>query len=363
MYPEKLDKEFNPDRLRLARLRRKMTYRKLAEETGLSAKTISKYENDGLNNPPSSDSLKKISCVLRYPIQFFFEDDVDEISTEAVSFRALSKMTAAQRDAAISAGRLSLIVNNYIQEKFELPKQDLIDLRGFDPEIAAETIREQWALGSKKIGNLIHLLESKGVRIFSLAENTLDVDAFSFWKDDLPFIFLNNKKSAERSRFDAAHELGHLLLHKHASPFDSPTDTSLSLFSSRTAEQEADNFASAFLMPKTSIINISPNFIVIEDIIDLKSKWSVSTVSLIYRMYKLNLITEWQYRRLMEEASIRGYRKAEPKPIVKEKSLIFEKILPLLADEGFSVKSFASKLNLPMDEVTNLMFMPRPIDS
>jgi len=356
MCLERVDKEFNPDRFKVARLRRKMTYRKLAERTGLSSKTISKYEKDGINNPPSIESLKKISQVLSYPAQFFFEDDIDEISTETVSFRALSKMTAAQRDAAISAGRLSLIVNSYIQDNFELPKQDFIDLRGYDPEVAAETIREHWALGSKKIGNLIHLLESKGVRVFSLSENTLDVDAFSFWKDGLPFIFLNNRKSAERSRFDAAHELGHLLLHKHASPFDDPIDVSLS--PSRVAEQEADNFASAFLMPKASVANAIPNYITIEDIIELKSRWSVSAVSLIFRLHKVNLITEWQYRKLMEEASIRGYRKEEPQPIPREKSLIFEKIMPVLAKEGLGVKSFAKELKLPLDEVTNLMFMP-----
>ena len=360
MYLESMDKEFNPERFRVARLRRKMTYRKLAEQTGLSSKTISKYENDGINNPPSNDSLKKISQVLSYPVQFFFEDDIDEISTEAVSFRALSKMTAAQRDAAISAGRLSLIVNDYIQDNFELPKQDLRDLRNFEPEIAANAIREHWALGSRKIFNLIHLLESKGVRVFSLAENTLDVDAFSFWKDGVPFIFLNNKKSAERSRFDAAHELGHLLLHKHASPYDSAIDISLS--SSRVAEQEADNFASAFLMPKVSMLSAAPNYITIDDVIELKSRWSVSAVSLIFRMHKLKLITEWQYRRLMEEASMRGYRKKEPNSIPREKSLIFEKIMPVLAKEGLGVKSFAKELKLPLDEVTNLMFMPSLIE-
>ena len=80
---------------------------------------------------------------------------------------------------------------------------------------------------------------------------------------------------------------------------------------------------------------------------------------MIVRLKKLNLITDWQYRRLMQEASIEGYRKQEPKPIEREKSLIFEKILPLLADDGFSIKNFAAELNLPMDEITNLMFMPR----
>ena len=55
---------------------------------------------------------------------------------------------------------------------------------------------------------MLHVLEAKGVRVFSLAENTRNVDAFSSWREERPFVFLNMQKTAERSRFDAAHELG-----------------------------------------------------------------------------------------------------------------------------------------------------------
>lgn len=50
---------------------------------------------------------------------------------------------------------------------------------------------------------MIHLLEKHGVKVFFLSENTADIDAFSFWKDNIPYIFLNTKKTGERSRFDA----------------------------------------------------------------------------------------------------------------------------------------------------------------
>lgn len=39
------------------------------------------------------------------------------------------------------------------------------------------------------------------------------MDAFSFWSaEGRPFIFLSRVKTAERSRFDLAHEIGHLIL-------------------------------------------------------------------------------------------------------------------------------------------------------
>jgi Zn-dependent peptidase ImmA (M78 family) len=89
---------------------------------------------------------------------------------------------------------------------------------------------------------MIHLLESKGARVFSLAENSLKVNAFSVWRREKPFVFLNAMKSAENSRFDAAHELAHLTLHQDGST------------TGREAEDQANRFASSFLMPEGDIL-------------------------------------------------------------------------------------------------------------
>src|SRR5207245_2232584 len=83
---------------------------------------------------------------------------------------------------------------------------DVPDYRQIEPHMAAMLLRQHWGLGIKPIANMVHLLELKGIRVFSLAESTKDVDAFSLWRDDIPYVFLNRFKSPERSRFDAAHE-------------------------------------------------------------------------------------------------------------------------------------------------------------
>lgn len=92
------------------------------------------------------------------------------------------------------------------------------------------------------------------LRIVDAAE----VDAFSMWRQSTPFVFLNTKKSAEHSRFDAAHELGHLVLHRHGSP------------QGREAEREANAFASAFLMPRASVLAYAPRMATIDHLIKLK---------------------------------------------------------------------------------------------
>jgi Zn-dependent peptidase ImmA (M78 family) len=142
------------------------------------------------------------------------------------------------------------------------------------------------------IRNVIHLLEANGIRVFSLSIDAIEVDAFSMWSGDNPVIMLNTLKSAERSRFDAAHELAHLVLHRHGGPE-----------SIRDAEVQADAFASAFLMPKGSVEANAPKFPSVGELIRLKKIWGVAVSALNYRLHKLGLLTDWHYRRLCMELS------------------------------------------------------------
>ena len=138
---------------------------------------------------------------------------------------------------------MGLELNAWVEKEFDLPKPNLIDLSyETDLEAAAGSLRQYWGLGEKPIGNMLGLLEVNGVCVFSLAEDTASVDAFSFWRDDTPYIFLNTFKSPEHSIFDSDHELCHLVCHRHAG-----TDRS------RFAEREAHTFASALFMPAADV--------------------------------------------------------------------------------------------------------------
>jgi Zn-dependent peptidase ImmA (M78 family) len=191
---------------------------------------------------------------------------------------------------------------------------------------------------------MVHLLESKGVRVFSLSIESREVDAFSMWHGDVPFIFLNTQKSAERSRFDAAHELGHLVLHRHASP------------SGRDAEREADRFASAFLMPRRSIVAQAPRFPTIAKLVELKRYWKVSLVSLVYRLHELGLMNDWNHRTLIAEIGRRGFRTNEPMPIERESSQVIGKVLATLRAEGFSKEIMAENISISEAELDQMIF-------
>ncbi len=333
---------FTPTRLVLARRKRGLTKKQLAELINLTPQSISNFESEVINETPSEKTLENIAKVLEFPLSFFSKNKIDFISSESASFRALTKMTASQRDSALASGVLAFEVNDWIEQYFQLPQHNLPDLRNQTPESAATYLRQLWLLGEKPISNMVHLLESKGIRIYFIAEDYQNVDAFSIWNNGTPFILLNTFKSSERSRFDAAHELGHLVLHKHGIP------------RSREAEKEANRFASAFLMPEASMIAQAPNLPILNNLIKIKHYWLVSLSAVVYRLRALNLITEWQHRTLVIDINKNCYNKNEPFSIPKETSQIFTKVFNNLEEDNITKRKIAIELGISINDLYKL---------
>ena len=337
------EQEFNPSRLTLARKRRGLTMTRLAELVGVEVRSVSAYEKGEFK--PDSDKLINLAKVLRFPTDFFFGDDLDELSPDSASFRALSKMTAGQRDIALGSGTIALLLNEWLEKRFELPSADIPNLKEEEnPESVAVSIRRHWGLGELAIKNTVHLLESKGVRVFSLSIDAAEVDAFSMWRENRPFVFLNTKKSAEHSRFDAAHELGHLVMHRHGAP------------QGQVAEREANAFASAFLMPRASVLAHAPQLATVDHLVKLKRLWGVSVAALVYRLHSVGVLSDWHYRMLCIEIASRGYRKREPEEGQRENSQVFAKVFAALREEGITKGDIAKQLRVSVEEIDQLVF-------
>jgi Zn-dependent peptidase ImmA (M78 family) len=332
----------NPSRLELARRRRGKTKGDLAAEVRVSPRMLSDYLRG--EKSPSERTLQHLSAALEFPVAFFYGSDVEEPLLDGVSFRSLSTMTARQRDQATGAAAIALRFDDWLRERFELPVPDLQRLRSVDPESAAETVREAWGLGQRRAPDMVHLLEAHGVRVFSLAQECAEVDAFSFWRGEIPYIFLNTQKTGERSRMDAAHELGHLVMHAHGGP------------EGRIAEREAQGFAAAFLMPRRSVLADAPRGATVPQILKAKRRWNVAAMNLAYRMRALGLLTEWQARSAYIELTRRGYRDGEPGGIERETSQILPKVFATLREEGITRGEIARSLALPLSELGRLAF-------
>lgn len=319
----------------------------LAAAINVARHTVIRWEaDDSLDaiHEPTSENLSALVRVLEFPKEFFYGSDIDEPLGEMTSFRSQSSMSAAERDAALAAGQIGCMIWDWVASRFNLPEVKIPNLHDTpDPESAAQILRAQWSLGEKPISNMVQLLESRGVRVFSLAENTAHVNAYSFWRRGNPFVFLNNFKTAECSRFDAAHELGHLVLHQDGS------------VTGREAEEQANRFASAFLMPRADVVATLPRVVSLEQLISAKARWRVSLAALNYRVHRLGLTTEWRNRDFCIEIG-RRYNKTEPCGIEWERSVVWDKVLRGLFLEQTTHEDIARQLNLPVDEVNGLLF-------
>lgn len=333
---------FNPARLTLARERRKLTKKALAEALKVDQKTVIRWESGEVEPPPSI--IDRMVLILAFPREFFFGPDVDQPLSDAVSFRSLSTMPARDRDAALAASSLAFVLGDWVEERFSLPAPDLLDCDMSAAEMASRLLRQKWGLGERPIKNMVHMLEAKGVRVFSLAEKSRHMDAFSMWRRDVPYVFLNTMKTAERSRYDAAHELGHLCMHRHGGPQGG-----------RAAEEQANSFASAFLMPKAEVLAKLPRIQTLNQIVEAKKYWRVSVSALNYRLHKLGITSEWQYRSFCIQISDR-FGQSEPYTIPRERSVIWEKVLGALRGEGFTKHKLAAAVALPVAEIENLVF-------
>lgn len=345
-YPPTL----TPSRLVLARKRLRMTLTDLEKKSGISRRSITAYENG--HTAPTPQTIRELAHALGVAEHFLTGTEVSEVRPDNLSFRAMSKLPAVERDAAASASRIAGLLNNYLEERFKLPPVNLPTLPHLGPEEAADRVRADWKIGDGPVPNMVHLLESKGVRVFSLAADCRAVDAFCTVEEQTgtPFVFLNMAKSGERGRFDAAHELGHLVMHvAHRVPHGPE------------AEKEAQEFASAFLMPRRSLLQIHPFSPSMNGVLGLKQQWRVAAVAMTYRLHELKLLNDWQYRTIIRSLAQMGYRRSEPGGIARETSLLLAKVLKLQMAKGKSMRSLATSIGISPSELNSHLFSLVPV--
>ena len=314
-----------------------MTKKSLAEKVRVSARTVTGWEAG--EYPPEPLKQQLLSDVLRFPPSFFELDDSAKVRIDAVSFRSLSTRTARQRDAVKAMCDIAKDISDWMAKKGGLPSPAIPDIRGENPAEIARILRRQWGLGVHPVKNMLHLLEAKGVRVFALPENCREIDACSFWSDKTPFVLLNTEMSNERMRFDMAHELLHLVAHRHSSPFG------------KAAEDEANYFAREFLMPAESVQVNRARVWTMDTLISKKRIWNVSVSALAYRLNTLGYLSEWHFKSLNIEMQRRDYKKSEPAGTPLEQSYVLERLLGSMREKGMPLLFLANQLRLPLDEL------------
>lgn len=323
--------QFNGERLKAARRFKKMTLAELSEKVNVSKQMLSKYEKD--LSQPSLDVLMQLEAELEFPRNFFYEKTNYSNSVGNTYFRSLSRAT--KKDIEAQKLRIDFLepIFKLIDDYIELPAANIpaIDTdNGVDVEEAAIQLREYWHLGNGPIKNIVELLEINGIVVSTSKMNIQEIDAYTQTRRinnrDVFFVVLGNDKgSFYRRQFDGAHELGHILLHEPNLDISTLTNEQ-----EKQIEDEANQFASAFLLPTDSFsrdVAIRPTDL--EHYLFLKKKWNVSVGAMVRRAYSLNIITTSQYTTLQRKMSSRGWRKKEPlddnispiKPVLLEEAI------------------------------------------
>lgn len=306
-------RQFVGKQLKRARVHEKYTQSELAEAIGISSTSISNYENG--RQVPYPDRLEELAKELRFPVSFFRREEFGNFEP-VIFWRALHGVSKTVRFGREVKARWLFHIRQYLANHIDFPEPNIPDLGFDDPfmlslhevEEIAEQVRDYWGLGQGPISNVTWLLENHGCIVSRLSLGCEQMDGFSFWgPDGWPYVILNtDKASAARSRFDAAHELAHLVLHQSVSRSDLGDGSKY-----KKLEAQAHRFAGAFLFPSESFIEECPSY-TLPAFRDLKERWRVSIAMMVRRSKDLELIDGRQYKNLQVNISRKKWRKKEP---------------------------------------------------
>jgi Zn-dependent peptidase ImmA (M78 family) len=177
----------------------------------------------------------------------------------------------------------------------------------------AQEVRNVWRLPPGPVRNVTAAIENAGGVVFVMDFETDLIDGTNVrFPGSPPMLFVNSKVPGDRHRFNLAHELAHVVMHL------SPTFGD--------AEEQADQFASEFLMPRSTIRSDLRN-LDLSVAAQLKVVWGVSMAAIIKRAYDVGTITQSTYRRLFTALSARGMRTHEPLEVPFEKPTVFETLV------------------------------------
>lgn len=301
-------------RIRQARQARGLGVGELAELMDVSRNAIRNWEVEEHRVNP--ELVPRLSQVLGQPDAYFYRrPEIAETEVEMVHFRS---RRLKEQDSGRLQARFSWLVEylTFVNQHVKLPGLQLPSVTGVattdDVEAAATEVRRAWGLGPGPLLELTRTAELNGVFIQAFNFGVEKLDGFSYWHDGLkrPFIWLNlDKGKYARSRFDLAHEIGHMVLHRGiARP-----QTDEEAF--QTFEQQAHRFASALLMPRESwladIAQFSGN-LTLSTFKALKPKWRTSIAAMIYRTKELGFIGATDNARLWKQYNSRKWKAIEP---------------------------------------------------
>ena len=352
-------------KLREAREARVLNASVLADILGVSRQAVSQYENG--KQTPAPQVMRRIAEVLNVPPHYFLTPSLAS-SDGTLYWRSLASATKAVRLGVERRFGWMRSIEAFLRGYLTFPRANLPDfdvpndigrLDDHHVEAMATEARRFWGLKDGPISNVTWLIENNGVIMARFDLGAEKLDAFSQWdaRNGAPYVVLGaDKASAARSRFDAAHELAHLLLHKRLGQTTVNTTTLHPLI-----EGQAHRFAGAFLLPAASFaadLYGNPSLSLFRS---LKEKWRVSIALMIMRSKKLGIIGPEQARRLWINYSSNGWKRGEPYDDIfePEQPRLLRRSIELLVDRNVIPREeIPFRLALSASDIEKIVGLP-----
>ena len=341
------NQQFRPEMISLRRRMLSYSQAELASRAGIAQGTLSKIEQ-GIKEA-TSDVLVRLAEALQCPESFFFQPEREYgapmsahamFRKKAATGQKVLDRVIADLNVRIAHIRKFLSTVDFAPE-LPFPQYDIDDFNG-DIALVAESVRRAWLVPRGPIKSLTEYAERAGCLVIHCDMEDAKIDGVSYRIPGLPpIVFLNRNQGADRMRFSLAHELGHLVMHAYPHP---------------SMEQEADEFASALLMP-ASDIGPELNGLTIEKAAYMKPQWRVSMAALIYRATALKRIDKYKSDYLWRQMSMRNFRLREPAAVDFEKestSVIDALIDGLVSGMGYTPGELTKLLNLHYEELSEM---------
>ena len=333
--------------LKFYRLKKRMTKKMLAELCGISPMAITYYEN-GKRYPDKMETVKSLAKALNVRVSDFLRSRISNLVFSHGEFRKNKKLSQEVQEQIVAAveeyfSRFFSVVN-ILGEKVlvEAPKIHSISLSE-DIEENAMAMRRHLKLSQEgALENLVEILESKGILIFSCKIEDNNFSAMNGLVNGIPYIVFNNSMSPERNRSSIAHELAHIF-------FKWPA-----CMSEKKQEELATAIGGAFLCSSADLqreLGVKRNSVT-KDMLFVCVRYGVSMFLLVKRAEICGIISKNVAKNFYVRASSLGWRKKEPVRIKGEKPLLFRRLVYRAVSEcNISIEKGAELLEVSYNEV------------
>jgi Zn-dependent peptidase ImmA (M78 family) len=356
---------FQGERLTEARLSRGLFKKTLGDLLDLTGSAVTRYE-DGTDKP-LRDRVTAISKQLGFSEEFFSKPAWHEVLAP-IFWRSRAAESKYAREMTEQRMKWICEIFNFLEQEVNFPALDLPalalpdDFRLYTADMiedAADDVRRAWNLKDRPIPDMTLALENAGIPVINLEIPSDKQDGFCFYSPTLerPFVGVNTHNvSCARGRYDAAHELGHCVLHKNVTA-QQEKDPALR----KIIEQQAFRFAGAFLFPKSSFL-AAVGYPSLDYFCNLKKAWGISIAAMIYRSHDLCLIDDAEKSNLYQNMGRRGWRGVMKEPFDSAKDMPLERprmlrraVETVLDENVFGWAAIQTSLAFPKVEIEQII--------